>query len=591
MQVTKTNFFTILNAYYTIHKYQRLYSWTMANCTKLLENFYEEFENKENNTYFLGSLIIKGNLHKVNTFEIIDGQQRLTTICILLKAIADLLKEKNPFLYDTCNKLLKKQISQSIFQNIIIHNDVDAVYFTAIINSTYLEIEQKNNALGQKSNIYNNYIFFYNTLCGKELINKKGKLSIWQEHKDEDAKKEYFLNDEKLEELYAFIYNKCELVQITLDANEKENEIFNTMNSTGLRLTTGDLLKNTFFASNIEDSTFYNQWKEIFEADQIKIYFWSQHMDFILYTILIINETDSPTFSSFAQQSKYSNLHKRYEQLIKDNNNIKDQFLSNILKVANFYYDSINNNNYNQLDPKNDQNLVIFAIQQTGYSALYSIIIFMEQYSASSNEDKNLLYKHLLKMMFAWKLFSFGSNKLSKIISNILHYLQTKNILETINYINKLINDNLTKVGLSTSESVIKELQDIKVNSSNKSNKNTIIMLLSFIEMYKRQKNTEQYFEYNSSLQSIEHVIPQNHKKYYNITNENIIVVIGNYTFLNKPSNSKASNKDEDYKKIIYGSSSLLITKNLTEQPINEQSIEERNNNFVKIIYDNIFNI
>ncbi|CAM1657347.1 Domain of unknown function DUF262 [Bartonella apis] len=93
---------SILNGDYifSVPSYQRPYSWTEDNAAELFDDLFDAYQNKtsEDDSYFLGSLVLKKDPRKPNS-DIIDGQQRLTTITILLAILRDQLastKEDQP---------------------------------------------------------------------------------------------------------------------------------------------------------------------------------------------------------------------------------------------------------------------------------------------------------------------------------------------------------------------------------------------------------------------------------------------------------------------------------------------------------------
>jgi len=83
---------------YQIPFFQRSYVWKKDNWEELWDNILEEKKAHiagEDSEHFIGTIIIKQKLSEtlgINPFDLIDGQQRLTTICILLKAIQDSLQ-------------------------------------------------------------------------------------------------------------------------------------------------------------------------------------------------------------------------------------------------------------------------------------------------------------------------------------------------------------------------------------------------------------------------------------------------------------------------------------------------------------------
>ncbi|WQT36355.1 DUF262 domain-containing protein [Helicobacter pylori] len=85
---------TELSAYYQIPIYQRPYQWTEENCEKLLDDLFSSYECYKESDYFCGSLVLiaigKDSKTNATTYDIVDGQQRLSTFILLAKVLATL---------------------------------------------------------------------------------------------------------------------------------------------------------------------------------------------------------------------------------------------------------------------------------------------------------------------------------------------------------------------------------------------------------------------------------------------------------------------------------------------------------------------
>ncbi|GAA7163741.1 hypothetical protein HpCK100_01950 [Helicobacter pylori] len=81
-------------AYYQIPIYQRPYQWTEENCEKLLDDLLSSYECYKESDYFCGSLVLiaisKDSETNATTYDIVDGQQRLSTFILLAKVLATL---------------------------------------------------------------------------------------------------------------------------------------------------------------------------------------------------------------------------------------------------------------------------------------------------------------------------------------------------------------------------------------------------------------------------------------------------------------------------------------------------------------------
>ncbi|GAA8107682.1 hypothetical protein HpBT223_01020 [Helicobacter pylori] len=85
---------TEFKAYYQIPIYQRPYQWTEENCEKLLDDLLSSYECYKESDYFCGSLVLiaigKDSETNAETYDVVDGQQRLSTFILLAKVLATL---------------------------------------------------------------------------------------------------------------------------------------------------------------------------------------------------------------------------------------------------------------------------------------------------------------------------------------------------------------------------------------------------------------------------------------------------------------------------------------------------------------------
>lgn len=82
--------------YYQIPIYQRPYQWTEENCENLLDDLFFNYEDDRESDYFCGSLVLIAISEdsKAKTYDIVDGQQRLSTFILLAKVLATLYSER-----------------------------------------------------------------------------------------------------------------------------------------------------------------------------------------------------------------------------------------------------------------------------------------------------------------------------------------------------------------------------------------------------------------------------------------------------------------------------------------------------------------
>ncbi|WQS56442.1 DUF262 domain-containing protein [Helicobacter pylori] len=212
IQSTINDFFALTGTIFSIPVYQRSYTWVERDCKKLLQDIVSISQNKK--THFMGSityilhLIDDGkSLRQLQEFVIIDGQQRITTLMLLLKAIEtkiqneEIKKEIDNLLNLTGQRLRLKPIK----------SDKEAFD---------LVMQNRSHELQGVSHIRNNYRFFT-----KEL--------------DKYLEKGY-----RIEEIYgAFL--RLEIVAIGLELGKDDPQVvFESINATGVQLKGLDLIRN-----------------------------------------------------------------------------------------------------------------------------------------------------------------------------------------------------------------------------------------------------------------------------------------------------------------------------------------------------------
>ncbi|GAA7312632.1 DUF262 domain-containing protein [Helicobacter pylori] len=209
---TVNDFFALTGTIFSIHVYQRNYTWEEENCEKLLQDIINISQNKK--THFMGSITYilhhiddEKSLRQLQEFVIIDGQQRVTTIMLLLKAIET--KIQNEGIKKEIDGLLN--LSGQRLRLKPIKSDKEA--FDLVMQNRSHEIQGV-------SHIRNNYKFFT-----KELDN-------------------YISKGYRIEEIYgAFL--RLKIVAIGLELGEDDPQVvFESINATGVQLKWLDLIRN-----------------------------------------------------------------------------------------------------------------------------------------------------------------------------------------------------------------------------------------------------------------------------------------------------------------------------------------------------------
>ncbi len=236
---------TEFDSYYQIPDYQRPYQWTEKNCEKLLDDLFSSYEYYKESGYFCGSLvlIVIGTDSETNaeTYDIVDGQQRLSTFILLAKVLATLYNDE--VLNDkTSRDFLEKSLGDTdgekrkrlTFNAMGLNAKDDFVYALEHFNDSQAS-KNKNNK--------NNYL--KNAVCLKNYLKEK-------EIKD--------IND-----FIKWLYFKVVFIKTTCPNISMALRIFSVLNARGLALNAtdifkGELLKHT---KEHEREEFVSRWNAL----------------------------------------------------------------------------------------------------------------------------------------------------------------------------------------------------------------------------------------------------------------------------------------------------------------------------------------
>jgi len=220
---------------FVIPVYQRDYAWTRNNCQKLWDDLVEmKIKNRPN--HFLGTLVTISSGY--DEYTVIDGQQRLTTSSLLLLALHNFLKDKgiknedeNILSQQVLDYLINKYSTDKEQKIRLKPNKQDKEYFNSLFEDKKSELVN--------SNIINNYNFFYEKISSGII-----------------SPREVFE-----------MFKKIKVVSIYLLRGQDDPQlIFESLNSTGVDLNAGDLIRNYIlmdFEPSKQENLYKNYWVKI----------------------------------------------------------------------------------------------------------------------------------------------------------------------------------------------------------------------------------------------------------------------------------------------------------------------------------------
>lgn len=509
---------------FIIPDYQRPYSWTSDQINTLFKDIWEftcnEGGTDKEGTYFLGSIVFYEN--KNGEQEIIDGQQRITSIFLLLRAIYTKLskpKEKTeeaknfinkiePLIWKT-NKLTGKVEYSSILLN------------SKVISETENEVLKKILETGEvNEKLEDNYSKNYNQIL--ELIEEKSVENALM--------------------IYQFIYallNQVIILPITADSQETALTIFSTLNDRGLPLSDADIFKAKIYdhlQSKEEKKEFIEKWKELEENTQNiseniqKLFYY-----YMFYLRALENDrnTTTPGLRKYYSTNKFKRL-------------LKNNVLDELKKILNIWEIIVNSTQFieNESWSENKDILKVLNILTSYPNEFwkYPVIVYYLKHKDKKDFEEKFL-KFLRKLYVELLKKYIESPTINAVKSNILK-----------------LNAEITKSDKpvfdfkSLSEDEIKE--KIKIP-----HRNAVRMLLKTLAYDIQDELLPEKWE-------IEHILPVKWENSYDLReNEKIakekIEHLGNKTPFEKKLNIIATNNYFSKKKLSYSKSKIEMTKEI----------------------------
>jgi uncharacterized protein with ParB-like and HNH nuclease domain len=377
---TLNTYFSSNSNQYVIPFFQRAYVWTEENWSNFWDSIEVELQKylaEEESEHFIGTIITRdssGSWKKIpKTIELVDGQQRVTTVSLLLRAIAD--RTQSEMLREYVMKLLLITDKKGIVHHRVRHSQVDRKYFGGLLGG------EDFSALPEgSSNVVDAYRFFY-------------------------QKMEAFDTD-KLEALTEVLLGSLPVISIELDERDDEQEIFDTINSLGVRLTIGELLKNYVFREEALRELYNATWFASFEVDEAAVKFWDTtktsgrvkrtNLELLLYAFLII-ET--------GKEVRLDKLYRGYKTYLGELDLAERKtFLHKLKDYAKDYANFPTLEELNQVTVEDREKRLFHVVEYLDISTVYPLLLYIYQHS-SPGMDRNqclaLLESYLVRRTIA----------------------------------------------------------------------------------------------------------------------------------------------------------------------------------------------
>lgn len=501
---------------FVIPVYQRKYTWTvkkqLVQLIKDLEQLIED-ETKQKQ-HFLGTIVYLENIveYKVER-SIVDGQQRLVTMFLMAHAMKSISE----------NEYRAREIDETYLQNYAEKADsryrqrlypsvADGEDYTIISEGRFDELNKDSS-----SNIVQNFLYLQAEL--KSLV-------------------ERYTFDRVLYALKRF-----SIVYIKLDERDNAQQIFESINSTGERLTASDLIRNFIMMnkSNEEQTLLYKQYWRKLEA----VFDNSKGMeDFFRYYLAAMTEEYSAKHVLYQAFKEY--WHKERESAS------DVELLQKLVRYSEYFV----NLYYKKPDGKYLEVLSDFQSMESMMPAPFVLELSEWYYFDKVISEEQ--YFEIINVVNGYQLRRyFNGDDTSRVSKAFPSYLKHVRKFVAVNGFENIV-DIVIYVLVTRNQSNNMSLPTDKALKSNLSNVNAYAMRLVrwLLEKIENRNNPATL---DMSNLSIEHIMPQTSTAYWEekagVSGEEYIELvntIGNLTLVTKPDNSAAGNKDFETKKKIF---------------------------------------
>ncbi len=241
------------NKKYVIPEYQRPYDWDLEKCETLWNDITSFFEEKSpEQEYFLGTIVSCKNEKNQSEIEVIDGQQRITSLFLLLRAFYSKLEMMSE---DINVRGLKSQIAPCIW-------DVDEI--SMVVNDKNKIHLESRVSTAQDNDVLQKILYSGKTESGSAKSKYAENYNFFFEKCEEYAR----TNPLKWQPLCVAILQSCIVLPIDCEKEDTALTIFNTLNDRGLPLADSDIFKAQMYKNKeqAERQEFATRWKELRES-------------------------------------------------------------------------------------------------------------------------------------------------------------------------------------------------------------------------------------------------------------------------------------------------------------------------------------
>lgn len=510
---------------YEIPKFQRDYSWETEQWDDLWFDLMSLIENEEIEHY-MGYLVLQTSNNK--NFSIIDGQQRLTTMSLLilsvLKCLDDLVNQD----LDREDNLVRKET--------LLNSYIGYVNPVTLISDNKIKLNRNSD------DYYRQHLVLLKDLPIRNTNSSEKQMRSCFEWFYDKVRKQ-FKTGVELASFIDTIVDKISFTVIEVTDQLNAFKVFETLNARGVQLSSSDLLKNHLFSLVDETNPHVS---EIEELEKL----WSK----------VIGKLSSNKFEDYLRY--YWNSRNK---IVRKNNLFKTIKKTIINKAQAFELIRELDKNADVFIAIQNPNDVLWENKNELIKALEELKLFQvrQTFSLFLIGYQNLTIENFIKLVKYCSAISFRYNVISGLNPNELEDVYNKLALE--------IKEN-SNFGLDLLKSIYVSDNDFEQSFSSKSFKRTTRnhKIVKYIFGSIERKIFTNDIPYDSDIYTIEHILPENpNNDWHQFSDEEInrsIFRIGNLTLLEKSLNKYVENSSFEIKKQYLIKSNSKLTQKICQE-------------------------
>lgn len=447
---------------FVIPVYQRNYDWKTENCKQLYDDLIKVIR-RGRKSHFFGSIVSVHNDGEFNEYLVIDGQQRLTTISLLLLAMYNLMK----------NGVLtpeKGNLAEKIYKTYLIdewQDDDTRIKLKPVKNdrNAFGKLFDEESEHIPDSNLTINYNYFYSRIQKEEIT---------------------------IDELYEAV-TKLEIINITLNQDDNPQLIFESLNSTGVALSEGDKIRNFILMGlpTKQQNDFYEKyWNKIEICTDYDV-------SMFVRDYLSVKQQLIPSMSK---------VYFTFKAFVEENGTEIEPLLQELLNYAKWYEILLKGNTADK-----GLNACIYRLNRletTVTRPFFLEVLRLQAAGKLSLAEVKEIFLYTENYLFRRTICDLPTNALNKIFlmlhREIIRYDGTDNsYLEKFKY---ALNAKSDRGRFPDDGEFVEAFSARPVYQMNSKNK---IYILERFENYGTVEVQNVYKQYDDGVYSIEHIMPQ----------------------------------------------------------------------------------